>query len=178
MRILPILALLLVVSCDSIAAEDNVYTTLRVLQYNNAAEQYIGRQTAVSVLGKRGKQRLIVRFAKYGGSVYSSSGLGVMFLATSADEYLAFISKYRDWAAKATENGDAFTKEIGRAKSTPGLSLKFQFHSGNTTSHYLVIVVCSLGNCSVQEPIYLDEEGADELTSLVTKLKTGELPGT
>lgn len=99
------------------------------------------------------------------------------FQADAVDEYLAYISKYRSWSAQAMENGDAFTKEIGKAKSVPGISLKFTFHSGNASNHFLEISVCSLGNCSVFDPMYLDTQGAEELGSLLKKLKSGELLG-
>lgn len=171
-----LLFLLLILASNATFAEEvQIRTTLRVLQFNNAAEQYLDRETAVTIFGKPGKQRLNVRFATYGRSL--SSGPLFQFQAAAVDDYLPYISKYLSWSAQATENGDAFTKEIGRAKSAPGISLKFTFHSGNTTNHYLAISVCSLGNCSVFEPMYLDGKGAEELSSLLSKLKAGELPG-
>jgi len=174
MKTMLLLAILLATSHASFASDADVRTTLRVLQYNNVAEQYLDRQTSVTVRGKPGKEELIVRFAPYGGSLGES---WFLFRASSADNYLAHISKYREWSEKATENRDVFTKEIGRAKSSAGVSLKFEFHSGNEASHYLVISLCALGNCAVNEPMYLDGKAADELFSLISKLKAGGLPG-
>ena len=169
--------LLIFLTNASFAKEAQVRTSLRALQFNNAAEQYFDRQTAVTVVGKPGKQRLNIRFAPYGGSISFSGGPLFQFQADAVDDYLAYISKYRSWSDQATENGDAFTKEIGKAKSVPGISLKFTFHSGNATNHFLEVSVCSLGNCSVSEPMYLDAQGAEELSSLLSKLKSGEVPG-
>jgi rhodanese-related sulfurtransferase len=175
-RLIFALSLLAGYSGIALAAETDVQTTLRVFQFNSVAEQYLDRQTAVTIIGDPGTQRLIVRFAPYGRAL-SSSGPAVMLDAAYADEYMAYISKYREWAAKATEAGDVFKKEIGRAKSAPGLSLSFEFFGAAAGSHFLVVAVCSLGNCSVQEPMYLNQKGAGELYSLLEGLKAGKLPG-
>lgn len=171
------LVVLLALSGATSAKEAPLRTELRALQFNNAAEQYIERQTMVTVSGKGAKQQLNVRFAPYGAPIQMYGGPLFQFRVGAVNDYTAHIDKYLRWSSQAIAHGDAFTKEIGRAKSSPGLSLKFVFHSGNASKHFLEVTVCSLGNCSVFEPLYLDIDGAEELKTLLLKLQAGELPG-
>lgn len=171
-RILAVL-LLLLASAAVHAKEELVRSNLQVLEYNSVAQQYMPRPTTITVRGNPGKQDLLIRYDNYG----MSNDIVAGFTAKNVDAYLEHVAKFLKWAAMATANGDAFEKEIGIAPSFPGIKLKFSFFSGNPSSHFLVVAVCSLGNCSVGKPMYFDVAGATELQNLLTKLKAGELPG-
>ena len=168
---------LLLSSCAAMQ-QTTIRSSLTVYEYNSVARKYMDRPTFVTVDGSPGSQRLKVFFEPYG---VAKSGDYAMFAAQHADAYLAHIAKFLEWAAKARGNRDAFDKKIGDAPIHAGLSLEFAFHSGNPTSHFLVVTLCSLGSCAtgmnVGRSLYFDESGASDLLDLIKKLKAGALPG-
>lgn len=177
-RTTSVLVVALLLSSCAAMQETVIRSPLKVYEYNSVARRYMDRPTHVAVDGSPGSQRLKVYFDAYG---VAKSGDYAMFAQQHADAYLAHIDKFLDWAARARANGDAFDKKIGDAPIHPGLSLEFAFHSGNPTSHYLTITLCSLGSCAtgtdVGRALYFDESSASVLRDLIKKLKAGELPG-
>lgn len=170
-------AVLLISACAAMQ-ETPIRSQLEVYQYNSVARKYMDRPTMVSVSGSQGSQNLKVSFDSYGAG---SPGDYAMFATKHADIYAAHITKFLEWAATATVNGDAFDKKIGNAPILAGLSLNFTFHSATASRHYLELKLCSLGSCAMgmddNSGLYFDESGARTLLSLIQQLKAGELPG-
>ena len=151
--------------------ERRISTTLKVSHYNTIGSRYIKMPTDVLVLKMGGIETL---------GIEPNRGTSEYFSVTHVDEYLAHIAKYMEWQEKATKNKDALTKEIGQAPtSMAGIWLKFGFHSGNATTHFLSISSCVkiFGTCSdgKEEPQFYELQEARELALLLTKLKAGEI---
>lgn len=151
-----------------------VRTDLKVLEFNDFAEDYLGRPTHVAIFGKKNKQTLEIEFEPYGMASRDYEPY-LHFVTKHVDRYIEHIEKYLRWQKMALETGDAFGKAIGKAKSTFGLGHKYSFWSGNEKSHYLVIEACSLGSCD-QGSFYFDKMNTMILLELLRKFKAGELP--
>ena len=151
--------------------ERRINTTLEVSNYNSIASKYLKTPTNVISLKMGGVESL---------GIEPKRGASIFFSIEHVDEYLAMIAKYIEWQKQATENGDAFSKEIGDVKSPmKGIRVRFGFYSGNATNHYLTILNCVtlFGSCSDdgESPQFYDLESAHVLIGLLSKMKTGEI---
>ena len=152
-----------------------VRSELRVLEFNDFAEKYLGKPSTIYIWGKKKKQTLQISYEPYNIASLAHEPY-LMFVTKHIETYIAHIQKYLKWAAMATENGDSFEKDIGKAKSQMGLGHKYSFWSGNATNHYLHVQACSLGSCGKSGNFYFDEHNATVLLNLLNDLKNGSLP--
>ncbi len=151
-----------------------VRSDLVAKRFNTITSEYSDRPTFVEVAFTRtGKEVLSVQINPYKGDA-----LYVMFLKKNVPEYLKAIDKYLEWAALARERKDAFTKEIAVVPTAQGVSLKFTFHSGNESAHFLNINLRSGGLVKIDVPelaeVY-DEANAKKLRDMLKAFADGKL---
>lgn len=160
---------------NAIGAEKRIDSTLAVLNYNSIAASYMERPTFVKVISlPKGDTGIYVVFSPYRRDNARVAEYQFTLAKSHADDYLAMLDKFSQWAEQASASGDSFTKEIGRASVFPLAKIQFVFHSGNSKSHYLGVNMCSIGVCS-DDGAYLDAKGVEEIRVLLNKLKNGEL---
>ena len=152
-----------------------IRSDLRVVDYNGFAEDYLSSRTNVTINGKSGKQLLIIEAPSPEKDFvgYPLEDNIRFYQHKEIEKHIAHIEKYLKWEKLASENGDAFTKEIGFAKGDG--KLKYSFFSANEDYHLLEVSSCSFGSCGVSE-LFFDKENVLILLDLLKQLKAGELP--
>jgi hypothetical protein len=154
-----------------------IRSDLRVLEFNDFAEDYLGKASEIRIWGKKKKQTLQISYEPYNIASLEYGAPSLMFVTKHIDTYIDHIQKYLKWEAIATENKDAFGKDIGKAKSIAAVSHKYSFWSGNTTNHYLNIETCVFVSCGDGGgTFYFDLENTLILLNLLNEFKAGNLP--
>lgn len=165
--------LLLTGGCTAVKTKTAISSPLQGVYFNSIASRYMERPTTVEYYEMTdGKSGVIVQVAGYGPD-YGR----VVFSKAQVPDYLPLLDKYQEWADKAREREDIFTKVIGEAPShfvTSG-TLRFTFDSGNAYHHYLTLLECSLGVCFDENEVTLDAANVERLKALLLQLQAGEL---
>ncbi|USD68102.1 hypothetical protein [Vibrio sp. SCSIO 43136] len=176
LAVLSATAALAMTGCQTMTEPTRVTTSLKTVEYNSIANRFMARPTYVSTQSENGgtEKVLLVEMDTYGSNQYGSF---LRFSSFQVDQYISFIDKYFEWEELAIERQDAFTKEIGSAPSWHSGNLKFEFHSGNSTNHYLSISFCSSMICLEGEHYY-DKDNANKLKSLLKGLSDGSIQET
>ena len=174
------LILISIISSNSVACvywgETNIRSYLRVFEFNEFAENYLGKPANVVITGKKkNKKTLIIQFEPYNIASLDSAPC-IKFTSKYVDDSIEMIEKFLKWEKMAVKNKDTFGKEIGKAKLAMGLKNKFSFWSGNAENHYLIIDTCSLGDCNVFNSFYFDKKNTITLLNLLRELKENKLP--
>ena len=174
------LILISIMSSNSLACvywgETNIRSDLRVFEFNEFAENYLGKPANVVITGKKkNKKTLIIQFEPYNIASLDFAPC-IQFTSKYVDDSIEMIEKFLKWEKMAVENKDTFGKEIGKVKRQMGVKNKFSFWSGNSESHYLIIDTCSMGNCSVDNSFYFDKKNTIILLNLLRELKDNKLP--
>lgn len=148
-------------------------TSIRAYEFNKFVEKNLDKHATV-YLQKLGRaQTLNITYEAYDATqVITSVNLSEEFV----DDYQQAILKYQEWAAKASENGDVFEKEIGKYKAGAGYKVLFTFYGANQSRYFLMLTPCLAFACESQSAVIIDAKGAAELSDLLAKLKAGELP--
>lgn len=151
-------------------AATNVPLNFSASIYNSVYSQYMERPTFAEMLTKtNGNSWINIQTKKYGPDKYGLDTISNAFLQSEVDTYIAYIDKFLQWDETATKDKDIFDKDIGTAK-TVVFGMKFSFHSGNATTHYLVI--------GSGEEQYYTRQAAIGLKELLIKFKNNELAKT
>jgi len=175
MKLIKIGMLILLLSgCTTVEQRSRVPNNLHAKEFNSIASQYLDRPTFTSIEKMSdGETVLAISMDNYG-----NSSRPIRFLKSNVSNYVSLIDKYTEWEHLAKARGDAITKEIGRAKTWGnGLSgtLKFIFHSGNATNHFLAVSFCAAGTCLDDQSLYFDATDAQELKKMLLNLESGEI---
>lgn len=158
------------------ADPQRIQTTFSGSTYNSVMNEYRPAATFVTLHPRRkGNDNLIVEVEdRYWSDLYKAyRNPQIYFEKDHVPEYLAAIDKYAQWAEIAVRDGDMITKEITRTKARGGKT-RFQMHSGNAESHYLVVDFCAL-ICAEDEVLTLDYENAMALREMLEKFGSGAL---
>jgi hypothetical protein len=147
-------------------------TNIRAVRYNDLAWDYYPYPLRIEFDGKR----LIIHPTEYGGK----SRFWVS--KKSSPDFIAAIDKYAKWEQTATERGDQITKTIDRI-SYGGMWMVAQFHSGNSTTHFISFGIRSqvLGeNAKVSgvADLVLDKENALAFRKLLVDFRDGRIETT
>lgn len=181
------------VSIPEIATKETRFVTKVYLsEFNDVASQYIPKPTFATLISYpngEGPDSLSYIADAYGSSYNQYIGvtknkIGFHVQHTKALEFVSSINKFLEWSKTATQNGDAFTKDIADiyydAESVGGISVyyKLTFHSGNQEQHYLLVKSCSYSRMT-NEICYgntaLTPESSLELKSEINKFLAGEI---
>lgn len=145
LRILNALLLGTIISLSGCSAfqkptvDSRVSSSLKTYEFNDVASAYYPRPTFVTVESKEGKQYLHIDTSQYGKMGYDPmKQTHVFFSKEHVSEYVAYIDKYLEWEELASSRKDQIDKEIGRVGTLNGV-LVFDFYSGNSANHYLVV---------------------------------------
>ena len=162
-------------ACTSVAdaqASQRIGTELRAAGYNSLASSFFERPTFVTVVRLRDGDVLNVE-----RSDYTSGSSNLSFTKEGAASARQIIDKYEEWREIALRDGDAFTKEIGRAASLMGSEMRLSFHSGSKEKHYLAATICSgaMSICADENSLYFDAENVARLDSLLEQFVAGEI---
>ena len=175
MNILKIAALILVLfGCTTVEQSTRLTTDLKAREYNSIASKYMDRPTFTSI-EKMSDGDTVLAISREN---YGSTESPLRFSKNHVSSYTSLIDKYFEWENLAKSRGDAITKEIGRAKTwgnTMSGSLKFTFHSGNSTIHYLSISFCAAGTCLDEQALYFDSANTSKLKDILGQLASGKL---
>jgi hypothetical protein len=162
-------------SCTSIKNTTKINSNIHAKEYNSIASQYLARPTFVTIEEMSSNEiTLAITMDNY-----KSTSIPVRFSKTDTASYIAMIDKYLEWEKLARTRGDALTKEIGRSKTWSNGpvsgTLKFTFHSGNSSNHLLAIAFCAAGTCLDDTAIYIDPNNARELKILLQDFSDGKI---
>jgi hypothetical protein len=166
-KIIMTLLTILIIGCASVGWVDSqIPINVSSKLFNDVASQYMDRPTFANLRTYKGNgsKTLVVQMVSYRLDSYHE----IEFVPEHIDEYIANIDKYLQWEKTATKDGDLFTKEIGEVDRFP-FDVKFTFHSGNMTSHYL-----ELSHLGGNEQYY-DRENAEKLRLFLLSYKNGEI---
>ncbi len=163
------------------AEEQRVAANFTALEGNKVNSQYMPRPTFATTRSIQGGSATILEFEmqNYGNKV-SKFGVATEFV----DENIEAINKYLKWAAMAKERGDLLDKDIATIKGYdvgPFYEWNaYQFHSGNQSSHYLIITQKTKFLSFFQadkdaESLVLDEENANRLIKMLLEFKEGKI---
>lgn len=166
---LALAAMIALAGCQTATVHNStrVSTDVQVHEFNSVASQFMERPTFAYV--SQDEQTLILEIDIYGRRVTDYGTFetsAVSFQRDGVPEYLAAIDKFQEWEAVATADGDMFTKEITKVKGAQS-SLKFAFHSGNETNHYLMLSTCAAGICIDEWAMYLPANEVADLKQLL-----------
>ena len=166
----------LAAGCATIAESTRLSTNLQAAEFNSVSTDYLPRPTYVSLQTMSDAPTVLAIEMEQYGRAHSPGGVRYQFrmVPEAIDDYLALIGRYDEWRSLAIERGDAITREIGRAPAWHG-ELKFEFHSGNTTTHYLFISVCAVGTCLDDAAMAFDAVNVGRLRDLLTRWQSGEI---
>lgn len=173
----------ILVACTSIRESTYLPTSLKASEFNNIASRYIERPTTTQLRTlSDGSTVLNVTMDEYGFGAGASIGqnvplnFSVNFDSRYIDQYLPMLDKYLEWSALATQRSDIISKTIGEAPTWSQIGtgkLKFAFHSGNASQHYLEIGFC-LTAC-VEERMMLSHTNVVTLRQLLEDMKAGKI---
>ena len=155
----------LAVSCSihgSALADEKVEfpSPFSVLEYNTVSNKYGERATFIKMdLRDKGDIGWIqADLIHKTDNAALLGGLDVIRIKEKhVQKYIDAVDKYLKWQKIALADGDVFSKEIAQANK-----VKFLFHSGNQTNHYLVMEFCAIGVC-VEPAYYFDRANAELL---------------
>lgn len=173
----------IVSGCTTMKEETRISTSLKAREYNNIYSTYAPRPTWLKMLTlSDGNTVLSVQMEHYGHnptnhhSPENMQPRTISFDQRFCAQYVELIDKYLEWESLARTRSDALTKKIGTASSWSQVGtskLSFSFHSGNETSHFLVVGLdMGLGTTN---DLYFDRSDATELKKLLLKLQKGEM---
>lgn len=173
-QILLVLLLSSLPACTTVEQSNRVASKLVAREFNSIASRYIDRPTFVAV-ERMSDGATVLRVNM---SLYGSDTSTLPLVQSKGTTYAAHIDKFLEWEALAKGRGDALTKDIGRAPAWGNAvagEVKFVFHSGNSTTHFLAMSFCAAGTCLDGKAQYFDSESAKELRRLVLALDAGSL---
>lgn len=170
--VLAAMALSACTSVPDVESSQRVDTELRAAAYNSLASSFLERPTFVTVVRLSDGDVLNVE-----RSDYTSGSSNLSFTEEGAASARQIIDKYEEWREIALRDGDAFTKEIGRAASLMGSEMRLSFHSGSAEEHYLAAAICSgaMSVCAEENSIYFDAENVARLDALLAQFVAGEI---
>jgi hypothetical protein len=165
-------------ACTSVAQSTRLSTGLQAAEFNSLMSSYQPRPTSVSLeTMSDGVEVLAIEMDQYGTTRFDY-GYEVhhqfRMLPEAIGDYVALIDQYDRWRELASERGDAITREIGRAPAWHG-ELKFEFHSGNSDRHYLLLAICAVGTCLDDQALAFDADNAARLRDVLYRWQAGEL---
>lgn len=178
MRILiPVLAFTLT-ACTSVSQSTRLSTGLEAVEFNSIASGYLPRPTFVSLeMMSDGQEVLAIQMDQVGNTRYEY-GIDVhhqfRMLPSAVPEYLTLLDQYDRWRETAVARGDAITREMGRVPAWNG-QLKFEFHSGNSQRHYLLVSFCAVGTCLDDQSLGFDSVNVGRLRQILIDWQAGEL---
>ena len=196
MRILVALLAIPLTACVSTPVidtkETRFQTKVTLSEFNSVATQYLAKPTFAALLTfPNGESQDTLSYSADGyGSSYNSylgvtkNKLGFHVQRTSAQHFVNAIDKYLKWSDTATQNKEAFTKDIteilyGSTQISEFKSYyKLTFHSGNESNHYLLVRSCSFSEvvkeiCAGDTAI--DRESALALKNDIKQFISGEI---
>lgn len=151
----PSLKLLTLLACFSIFlsgctvktnVESRVSTDLKSHEFNEITSAYMPRPTFVSVETRNKIKYLHIKTNEYGKIGYNPKKEKHIYLhKKDINKSVEFIDKFLEWERIASDRKDQISKEIGRIKAieeaagSADTDKVFEFYSGNTSVHYLVI---------------------------------------
>ncbi|MCG6233089.1 hypothetical protein [Vibrio furnissii] len=163
--------------CATIQDSNRISSDLSASEFNSISSQYMPKPTFVSLeTFSSGEKALAINMKTYAMNKYGMDNSEIRYNREFVDDYIGFIDKYLSWEKLAVDRQDAFTKEIGEAKSWyPGMDgdLKFTFYSGNSNNHYLTVTFCTMIIC-LDNAHYYDRKNAERLKQLLEQLKNGQ----
>ena len=187
LQIFALVGLLTSLGCVTTKEETRVSSSLSAREYNEIYSTYSKRPTWVTLRKMSdGNSVLTIEMEQYAYNPTASHApehmtpYRVSFDERFADQYISLIDKYLEWESKAQKRGDAFTKIIGKANTWAAmgtLKLGFYFHSGNESSH-LLMVGLDLGISGVVDEQYYERKDAIKLKDLILQMKLGEIKHT
>jgi len=151
------LTLLALPSASSANEKVKISSPFKVMEYNTVLNQYGERATFIDmrVRNKGDMGWIQADLIHKSESARLMGGLDVMRIKEKhVDGYIGAVEKFLKWEEIAKRDKDNFDKEIVRVNK-----LKFSFHSGNESSHYLVLTFCAVGTC-VEPNFYFDRKNA------------------
>ncbi len=180
-RLFTIALLGILTGCTTVQDTTRLSTDLNASEYNSISSQYTRKPTFVSLeTFSSGEKVLAVNMKTYAINEYGMDSSTLRYSNQFVDSYIDFANKFLSWEAIATERQDAFTKEIGEAKSwSSGMDgyLKFTFYSGNASNHYLAVTFCTSIIC-LDHAHYYDKENVEKLKRLFEQLKSDQFTST
>lgn len=144
-----------------------------VLEWNQVSNKYEERPTFtyLTLLGK--DLCLKLEFTPYFAP--SRNGNEVYFCQKNADEHLAAIAKFQEWNKKASEAGDAFTKDIAKTKTVGGFRAMYEFHSAAAGNNLLVVYMCVPFACiKEQSDMPMSPHSVSALAEMLVNLRDGK----
>jgi len=129
----------------------------KVLEYNTVSNSYGERATFILMnVRKKGDMGWIQAdlIHKTDLAQYMNGLDSIRIKEKHVDGYITAIEKFLKWEAIASKDKDNFDKDIAQVNK-----VKFQFHSGSSNSHYLVMTYCAVGTC-VEPQFVFDKENA------------------
>lgn len=169
------LAAVVLSGCTTVAQETRVSADIQASEYNSIAARYMARPTLVHVERRSdGVEALRLSF-----TTYRNQPAVIGFAKDGAQAHAAMLRKYAEWEAQARSRGDAFTKEIGRAPTraygSASAAIRYTFHSGNASQHYVALAFCAVGTCLEDTAAYLDAQSAARLAALLDRFAAGQI---
>lgn len=172
-RLFSLVLLSILTGCATVQDTTRISSDLEASEFNSIASQYMYRPTFVSIETlSSGEKILTINMKTYKVSQYGDS-LVLRFSNQLVDSYISFVDKFLSWETLATERKDILEKEIGEEDSLSsgmGGYLKFTFYSGNESSHYLAVALCS-GLICLDNAHYYDRDNAIKLKQILEELK-------
>lgn len=181
------------VSTPEIKKQETRFQTKVVLsEFNSIASQFMAKPTFAAVITyPNGESPELLNYSADGyGSNYSQyigvtkNVLGFQVQKTRAVEFIKAIDKYLEWSGLATERREEFTKDISKIPYDPsqaaGIDVyyKITFHSGNASSHYMLVKSCTYSGVTKETCMgdtALGKDSAAELKKDITKFANGEI---
>lgn len=163
---------LILAGCTTIEQSTRLSTNLEAREYNSVYAKYMDRPTFTSIEKMSDGNTVLAISRDNYGTTFSP----LRFSKDYVSQYTVLIDKYLEWNQLAISRGDAITKDIGKAQTwgnSMSGTLKFTFHSGNSTVHYLSISFCAAGTCLDDQSLYFDSKNARELKNLLVQLGSG-----
>lgn len=165
--------LLLMAGCASMENASRISTTLKVYEYNSVASNYMPRPTFTELGTVDGVKVLHITSDEYGKIGNDPQKTSHIYLKqTYVDDYISLIDKFLEWEKLASERGDTLEKNIGEAKD----NLVFDFYSGNSKSHYLVISLKASGVILWEN--YFPKTEVSNLRNLLIQFKNNQIKTT
>lgn len=196
MKALILIVTSLISSCVSIpnivTQETRFESKVSLSEYNNVANQYLSKPTFATLISyPNGESPELLSYVAdgYGSSYHQYIGviknkIGFHVQRTKANEFISSINKFLEWSDVATQNGDAFTKDIthiyydAEKVSDTSAYYKLTFYSGNSKQHYLLFRSCTF-SVITKEICYgntaLSDVSAQELKADINKFLAGEI---